>query len=709
MTDSNKSKQMNRRTDVNLQSIETFHVICLITNEDQVVLHQENDVAKFRRIVNNFRLFNDRDACIDYITELATNKFFLILSAHIGEQIIPLIDQCSQIDSIYIYLASEMKSVLQTEFYRKISGNFVDIDSICEQLNFDARRCSNNLLSMSSIPFPSTRKHQINGKDVSFMYSQLIRDLFLDMDLSIPSIRDMIFHFSIKFEGNERGLALIDELDRDYCSMQSNIRAGTVSKGKSIWWYTRCGFVFEVINQALRRQLKELCLAQSITNMPLTVYRGQAMLNEEFEQHKSNINGLLTINNFLSTSTDYQVAKGFAFANKNRSGMQAVLFEIELDPNIPCQQCSYANIEHLSYYQTECEVLISMGSIYRICSIDKDNDDIWKIRLKLIDKQKDQELETMADNIWEKIRSYDDLFSLIKLSRLVGDFETAKRFIDQLLNESYFWDEIQNLAFLINEVGLICEEQGDFTTASVYYQIFMDMKQKRQLICRRDTISSTLERATFQTISKHIQDMNNENNEKLIALKNSLKNEEKSDMPDTTKSANYCQQIGHIYELQENDKEALNMYQKSLKLFVPVDLEVMQIYSSMALLYAKQNDWSTSNTYIEKTLEYLHSKPYSNTFIEYYEKIGLVYEVQERYIDAIRIYEKIVSFIPDEYYYDEIVLAHIGYLYEKQQNYIDSLQIYERLLSLQLNVLYRDHPRLADTYASIANSCYGQH
>ncbi|CAF4628021.1 unnamed protein product, partial [Rotaria sp. Silwood1] len=306
MTDSNKSKQMNRRTDVNLQSIETFHVICLITNEDQVVLHQENDVAKFRRIVNNFRLFNDRDACIDYITELATNKFFLILSAHIGEQIIPLIDQCSQIDSIYIYLASEMKSVLQTEFYRKISGNFVDIDSICEQLNFDARRCSNNLLSMSSIPFPSTRKHQINGKDVSFMYSQLIRDLFLDMDLSIPSIRDMIFHFSIKFEGNERGLALIDELDRDYCSMQSNIRAGTVSKGKSIWWYTRCGFVFEVINQALRRQLKELCLAQSITNMPLTVYRGQAMLNEEFEQHKSNINGLLTINNFLSTSTDYQ-------------------------------------------------------------------------------------------------------------------------------------------------------------------------------------------------------------------------------------------------------------------------------------------------------------------------------------------------------------------------------------------------------------------
>ncbi|CAF1434871.1 unnamed protein product, partial [Rotaria sp. Silwood1] len=382
---------------------------------------------------------------------------------------------------------------------------------------------------MSSIPFPSTRKHQINGKDVSFMYSQLIRDLFLDMDLSIPSIRDMIFHFSIKFEGNERGLALIDELDRDYCSMQSNIRTGTVSK------------------------------AQSITNRPLTVYRGQAMLNEEFEQHKSNINGLLTINNFLSTSTDYQVAKGFAFANKNRSGMQAVLFEIEFDSNIPCQQCPYANIEHLSYYQTECEVLISMGTIYRICSIDKDNDDIWKISLKLIDKQKDQDL--------------------IKLSRLVGDFKTAKRFIDQLLNESYFWDEIQNLAFLINEVGLICEEQGDFTTASVYYQIFMDMKQKRQLICRRDTISSTLERATFQTISKHIQDMNNENNEKLIALKNSLKNEEKSDMPDTTKSANYCQQIGHIYELQENDKEALNMYQKSLKLFVPVDLEVMQIYS----------------------------------------------------------------------------------------------------------------------------------
>ncbi|CAF3227174.1 unnamed protein product [Rotaria sp. Silwood2] len=663
---------------------------------------------------------------MDYITEFETNKFFLILSAHVGEQIIPLIDQCCQIESIYIYLGSEMKSVPETEFYGKVSGIFVDIDSICEQLNIDARRCSNNLLSMSSIPFPFTRKHRINGKDVSFMYSQLVRDLFLNMDLEIPSVRDMIFHFSIKFEGNKCGLALIDELDRDYCSMQSNIRSETVSKNRSIWWYTRCDFVYEVINQALRmqdidmlykmryfivdihRQLKELYVAQSKTKIPLTVYRGQAMLNEEFEQHKSNINGLLTINNFLSTSTDYLIAKLFASTNKNRPGMQAVLFEIELDSNIHCQDCPYASIEQISYFQTECEVLMSMGSIFRIISMDKDNDDIWKIRLKLINKQEDHELETMADNIWEKIRSSDDLFSLIKLLRLMGDFENAKVYIDQLLNESSFWDDIQNLALLVNEVGLICEEEGDFATASVYYQIFMDMKQKRQLICRRDTILSTLERATFQTISKYIQDMNNENNEKLIELKNSLKNEEKSSVLNEKKLASYCQLIGHIYELQENDEEALNMYQKSLKLFVPVSSTAMQIYSSMALLYAKQNDWSTSNTYIEKTLKYLDCKSDIDACAQSYEKIGLAYEVQGRYADAVRIYEKILSFVPDDDNYDEIVLANIGYIYDKQQNYIDSLKIYERLLSLQLDMLYRNHHRLADTYALIANSLYGQ-
>jgi hypothetical protein len=70
MANLSKCVEMNRRTDVDIQSIETFHVIWLITNvNDEMALTKENEIMKLRRIVNYYKLFNDRDACIDYITE----------------------------------------------------------------------------------------------------------------------------------------------------------------------------------------------------------------------------------------------------------------------------------------------------------------------------------------------------------------------------------------------------------------------------------------------------------------------------------------------------------------------------------------------------------------------------------------------------------------------------------------------------------------
>jgi tetratricopeptide (TPR) repeat protein len=92
-----------------------------------------------------------------------------------------------------------------------------------------------------------------------------------------------------------------------------------------------------------------------------------------------------------------------------------------------------------------------------------------------------------------------------------------------------------------------------------------------------------------------------------------------------------------------------------------------------------------------------------------YEKIALAYELQERYDDAIGMYEKILSIIPDDDENYEIPLINIGYVYEKQQNYVASLEKYKYLLNLQLDIYYPYHHKLADTYASIARVLYSQH
>jgi hypothetical protein len=171
----------------------------------------------------------------------------------------------------------------------------------------------------------------------------------------------------------------------------------------------------------LHKQLQELhSSAATPSSMSMTVYRGQAMSNEELEKHRSNIGGLLSVDNFLSTSSDKSMAEFFANASTNDLGMEKVPFEIEIDSKIG-KKYPFASIEYLSKFPEEREVLFSIGSVFRIRSAEKNINGIWNVRLKLTDEG-DEQVEALADSIWEKIRSDDDLLCLAKLMRLMGKY-----------------------------------------------------------------------------------------------------------------------------------------------------------------------------------------------------------------------------------------------------------------------------------------------
>ncbi len=247
---------------------------------------------------------------------------------------------------------------------------------------------------------------------------------------------------------------------------------------------------------------KQLQRLYSADTSAMTVYRGQAMSSEEFNKHRSNIGGFMSMHNFLSTSKNPEVAKGFVLANKDRPNMEAILFKIELDAKAG-EICPFADIEHLSCFPEENEVLISIGSVFQIHSVEIDNDGIWNMHLKLTAKV-DQELETLRRCIWKKIRSDDGRFSMAKLMRLMGKFEKAEMFIDLIMEESTFCDDLQNLALVVNEIGLIHEERGDLTTANLYYQKFIEMKQKRHLLLSYNMHVAATPDVTCKNIISHI-------------------------------------------------------------------------------------------------------------------------------------------------------------------------------------------------------------
>ena len=78
---------------------------------------------------------------------------------------------------------------------------------------------------MSSIPSTTRHEDGVSREQVSFMYSQLIRELFLVLehpkDQPHHALREMILYVTAQYEGNVSKKVLLHEIERDYDSMLS--------------------------------------------------------------------------------------------------------------------------------------------------------------------------------------------------------------------------------------------------------------------------------------------------------------------------------------------------------------------------------------------------------------------------------------------------------------------------------------------------------
>ena len=92
------------------------------------------------------------------------------------------------------------------------------------------------------------------------------------------------------------------------------------------------------------------------------------MLSSAFDRVQQNRGGLMSFNNFLSTSASKEVSIYFAKKALAKPGKVAILFEMTIDPSI--SSVPFASLDQLSYFkEEEKEVLFSMHTIFRIDEI----------------------------------------------------------------------------------------------------------------------------------------------------------------------------------------------------------------------------------------------------------------------------------------------------------------------------------------------------
>ena len=167
------------------------------------------------------------------------------------------------------------------------------------------------------------------------------------------------------YDGNEKETNFLKEFYRSYKSEQA------------ISWYIRdsclhriiaCAFIEHDINllanmYSFLMDINRNIQQQSVKSSGiLRVYRGQVLSKEKFEQLKTNLHQILTMQCFFSAQTSREESLRLLQSNEpNGINDQRILFEIDLT-----QDYTYVNTEQTSTSKT---VLLILGARFRIVEV----------------------------------------------------------------------------------------------------------------------------------------------------------------------------------------------------------------------------------------------------------------------------------------------------------------------------------------------------
>ncbi|CAF1581838.1 unnamed protein product [Adineta ricciae] len=640
---------------------QNFLVIWLNSNNSEP---NADFVEQLRRIVNHIDIFDDVDACIDCLTEIKHEKVFMIVSGTIAQYIIPLIYDIPQLHSIYIFL----NNIIVAEHWLKVKGTFTEIGSICDSLKQAIQQYEENLMSLSFLTLDNVSDSDQNHVDQTFMYSQILKEIILginyDVDFAIKHLTEFLRE---KEEDSSAGSENYVKLEREY------------KLKPPIWWYTSQSYIYLMVNRALRTQeideillmgffihdlhenIEQLYVKQNISDLleSISVYRGQGLSKEDFERLVKTKGGLISFNNFLSTSIDRQVAYMLAESIRDSTDLVAVIFEMTIDTSI--SSFPFARLSGVTQFDQEQEFLFSMHTVFRIGDIDsvKGDDRFWQVKLSLT-KDNDQQLCDVTKKIREEIEpDSSGQYQLGKLLLRLGEYGKAKQLYEAMLN--LVSDDNAKVHIYLG-LGSIYDNEGNYKDALVSYERCMEISQR----------------------------LHTKNDSNLINLYNSM---------------------GLLHLNMGDYSTPLHLYQTALNIAEkqsnPNDFTVATIYNNMALVYMYTDSYSDALEYYKKSLDiYQKILPsYHPNLALAYNNFGLTLHKMGKYTKALEIYEKAlkicVRILPSNHSIFISLYNNLGGVCENLGEYFKALEYHRKSLELCQTVFTSNHPLVALSYNNI--------
>lgn len=681
---------------------EDFIIVWLDSDIDVDNYDTQHSIMFLRRIVNKVKTFTDIDQCVDYISDLVDEKVLMIISSNFSQTSASLLEQCVQPRSIYVLCNSELTNERSLAHCGK--RIFTNVQAICDALKQDIRLFSNNLTSISVIK--STAISSLDELDGSFMYSQLLKKIILDTVYTDDAKIDLANFFYTQYIGNDIQSNRIKEFEETY------------SPSSSIEWYTRENFIYSILNKALRTQDTEVVLKMGFflqdlhnqilelyrcTNIPcsVNVFRGQALSSTDFERIKNNTGGLLSFNNFLSTSANSDVGYIYADSARQDRDQIGVIFKIEIDSSV--SSTPYAPIGERSYYQeAEEEILFSMHTIFRIGDTTERSDRLWEVSLKLTNDT-DPLLKRLTECMQKEIEGSTPIDRMGKLMIKMAEFNKAEEIYSKLLSKASK-DEQEEIAYLKHQLGFVKKEKGDLQSALSLYMDTLEILRTRPL--PDDSYVATVYHniaLVYRTLGQH--------NEAISYFEKTLEIEKKSLPPDDPNLATtYCN-IGLLHSDMKEYSSALLYYKKASDIqqnALPFNHPFLTTtYNNIGLVYSEIGECSKALSYYEKTLEIQRKTlPLNHPLLATtYNNIGSTHNSMREFSKALSCFKKAIEIelrcLPLDHPDVAVTYYNIGSLYNETGKYVLALSYYEAALEIQQKSALIDRLSVATSFNAI--------
>ncbi|CAF1284447.1 unnamed protein product [Adineta steineri] len=682
-------------------------------------------------------VINTIEACQAHLSTLAmADKVLLIISGSLGDTILSLVHEKTQIVSVFIFCDDSIKHKEWAGKYSKVRGVFNVAEQLVEAVQRDAQLLMHhfvpaNIFTMQDVH--QTSFQNIDKDQANFMWFQLLIDVLSRLPQSEQGKKELIEECRRCYAKNEPELKKIAEFEASYTT------------DHAIRWYTRDCFLFRLINRAFRtrnidnifkfryyfvdlqQQLDHLYQLQKKELSLETVYRGQIISADEFRKLKHNKGGIYSVNTFLSTTTKSDVALSFNSGAFVRPYFECVLFQIKFEnKNDKPLKTSFAKIQDVSYNQHESEVLFNMGSVFRIGNVEAWTDDFWVIELTLIEQT----------GIDESLREYflkkyvGERSTLLVMSSFLGymkEYTRAKQFCELLLKE----DSISNIAKMqaYSDLGYYQYQTGDLDSA----------ESSAQLSCQLQLTTDTFAPATYSLLgliagARHhyrralqyhqvavdtVRSRKLEENESIAFLYSNLGMAWK-DLHQAIPALYWCEQIAlpcqlkllpsnhpdllitftniaEIYNSIGNYVKARNYYKQSLEIqkqILPQNhKDVASTLLGLSLVCQSMGEYQDALDYLSQSQQIvLNSSSHNHTdLVSTYLGFAAVYELLEKDKKAFFYYKKATQGLSQKNSEHRTQLAttwnNIGFLLLQKKQYKSAMIYFFKALTLERKFL----------------------